>query len=107
MSPDPTDGFETIVVDRPVPGVARITLDRTDKRNAINTPMRALSATYTRSHACASSVAPAIAYPCTCAITGLARSQKRNHVSVACRAHAPSPRAVWNGTWSISAPPRS
>ena len=35
------DGFTTIRVDRPAPGVARITLDRPDKRNAINTPMRA------------------------------------------------------------------
>jgi len=32
--------FETIVVDHPSPGVARITLDRADKRNAISTRMR-------------------------------------------------------------------
>ncbi len=32
--------FETIVVDRPSPGVARITLNRADKRNAISTRMR-------------------------------------------------------------------
>jgi enoyl-CoA hydratase len=32
---------ETIAVDRPAPHVARITLDRPEKRNAINTPMRA------------------------------------------------------------------
>jgi len=36
-----SDGFTTIRVDRPAPGVAWITLDRADKRNAINTPMRA------------------------------------------------------------------
>ncbi len=34
-------GFETILVDRPAPYVARITLNRVEKRNAINTPMRA------------------------------------------------------------------
>jgi enoyl-CoA hydratase len=32
--------FETIVVDHPSEGVARITLDRADKRNAISTRMR-------------------------------------------------------------------
>ena len=32
--------FETIVIDHPSPGVARITLDRADKRNAISTQMR-------------------------------------------------------------------
>lgn len=32
--------FETIIVDHPSPGVARITLDRADKRNAISTRMR-------------------------------------------------------------------
>lgn len=32
--------YETIVVDRPVEHVARITLDRPEKRNAISTPMR-------------------------------------------------------------------
>jgi len=35
------DGFELIRVDRPAEHVARITLDRPDKRNAISTPMRA------------------------------------------------------------------
>jgi len=35
------DGFELIQVDRPAEHVARITLDRPDKRNAISTPMRA------------------------------------------------------------------
>ncbi len=43
-TPDPTDdattAFRTIRVDRPAPFVARITLDRPDKRNAIDTPMR-------------------------------------------------------------------
>lgn len=34
-------GFATILVDRPAPFVARVTLNRPDKRNAINTPMRA------------------------------------------------------------------
>ncbi|MBM3693827.1 MAG: enoyl-CoA hydratase [Actinobacteria bacterium] len=38
---DSTTTFATIRVDRPAPFVARITLDRPDKRNAINTPMRA------------------------------------------------------------------
>ena len=33
--------FDTILVDRPAPFVSRITLNRPDKRNAINTPMRA------------------------------------------------------------------
>lgn len=33
--------YDTIVVDRPAEYVARITLDRADKRNAISTPMRA------------------------------------------------------------------
>ncbi|MBM3658419.1 MAG: enoyl-CoA hydratase [Actinobacteria bacterium] len=33
--------YETILVDRPAPFVSRITLNRPDKRNAINTPMRA------------------------------------------------------------------
>lgn len=33
--------FTQITVDRPAPFVARITLDRPDKRNAISTPMRA------------------------------------------------------------------
>jgi enoyl-CoA hydratase len=32
--------FETIIVDHPSEGVARITLDRADKRNAISTRMR-------------------------------------------------------------------
>jgi enoyl-CoA hydratase len=32
--------FETILVDRPSDGVARITLDRTEKRNAISTRLR-------------------------------------------------------------------
>ena len=32
--------YETIVVDRPIEHVSRITLDRADKRNAISTPMR-------------------------------------------------------------------
>ena len=32
--------YETIIVDRPADGVARITLDRPEKRNAISTPMR-------------------------------------------------------------------
>jgi len=36
-----TDGFELIRIDRPAAHVARITLDRPDKRNAISTPMRA------------------------------------------------------------------
>ena len=31
---------ETIAVDRPLDGVARVTLNRPDKRNAISTPMR-------------------------------------------------------------------
>ncbi|MFM8861465.1 MAG: enoyl-CoA hydratase/isomerase family protein [Acidimicrobiia bacterium] len=32
--------YETIIVDRPIDHVCRITLDRADKRNAISTPMR-------------------------------------------------------------------
>jgi enoyl-CoA hydratase len=32
--------YETIIVDRPIDHVSRITLDRADKRNAISTPMR-------------------------------------------------------------------
>jgi enoyl-CoA hydratase len=32
--------YETIALDRPLDGVARITLNRPDKRNAISTPMR-------------------------------------------------------------------
>ena len=36
-----TDGFELIRIDRPAAHVARVTLDRPDKRNAISTPMRA------------------------------------------------------------------
>lgn len=32
--------YETIAVDRPLDGVARITLDRPEKRNAISTPLR-------------------------------------------------------------------
>ncbi len=34
-------GYELIVVDHPLEGVARITLNRPDKRNAISTPLRA------------------------------------------------------------------
>ncbi|HXZ61311.1 MAG TPA: enoyl-CoA hydratase-related protein [Acidimicrobiales bacterium] len=33
-------GYGTIIVDRPVEGVARVTLNRPEKRNAISTPMR-------------------------------------------------------------------
>jgi enoyl-CoA hydratase len=36
-----TAEYDTILVDRPAPYVARITLNRPDKRNAISTPMRA------------------------------------------------------------------
>jgi len=40
MAGDASSEYATIVVDRPAPFVARITLNRPDKRNAINTPMR-------------------------------------------------------------------
>ena len=69
-------------------------------------PILASSATYTRSHAVASSVPPAKQYPCTCPMIGVLISHISNQLLTTCRDHQPSAREIARST-SLFGDPKS